>query len=123
MRYEMAKYCSIIVAVGGIIFLVQAINRYCLQILSFMMTKHIREDLYNSMVNQPIKFYDKKENSTGQLTGVLASDSRVVNGASVELYILLFQGVVGTIAGVTVGFIYEWNLGLIILGLLPSTSF
>ena len=35
----------------------------------------------------------------------------------------MFQGGVGLWAGVTIGFIYEWNLGLVILGLLPTTSF
>ena len=86
----MAKYCSIILGAGFLVFLIQAVNRYWLQILSFTMTKYIRKDLYNSMVNQPIQFYDNKENATGQLTGVLASDSRVVNGASVEVYLLIY---------------------------------
>lgn len=122
MRTNMAKYSSIIFGLGLFVFLIQAINRYCLQILSFMMTKRIREDLYTSMVNQPLKFYDNKQHSTGQLTGVLATDSRVVNGASVELYILLFQGLIGTLTGIAVGFIYSINLGLIILLMLPAMT-
>ena len=34
----------------------------------------------------------------------------------------MFQGGVGLIAGVIIGFIYQWNMGLVILGLLPATA-
>ena len=123
MREQMAIYCPVILGIGVIIFTAQTITRYSLQILSLSMTNWIRKELYESLVNQPIQFYDNKVNSTGNLTGILAADSRVVNGASVELYILMFQGTVGMVAGVIVGFVNEWNLGLVIFGLLPATSF
>ena len=123
MKTETSKYWSVIAGMGALVLVLQAVSRYSLQILSFSMTKLVRKNLYKSMINQPIYFYDEKENSTGQLTGILASDSRVVNGASIELYILLYQGLVGITSGVIVGFIQEWNLGLVILGLLPATCF
>ena len=53
------------------------------------MTKLIRKDIYRCLLNQPGEFYDRKENSTGQLTSIIAADSRFANGASIELYILL----------------------------------
>ena len=73
----MATYCPILFGIGWTIFVAQAINRWILQILSLTMTNLIRKDIYKALVNQPIQFYDKKENSTGQLTGILAADSRV----------------------------------------------
>ena len=89
VRKEMAKYWSIIAWAGVLIAVIQLINKYTLQMLSLSMTKLIRKDIYRCLLNQPGEFYDKKENSTGQLTSIIAADSRFANGASIELYILL----------------------------------
>ena len=42
------------------------------------MTNLVRNDLYKALISQPIQFYDKKENSAGQLTGILSVDARVI---------------------------------------------
>ena len=78
IKTKMATYCLILFGIGWVIFASQAITRCILQILSLSMTNLIRKDIYNALLNQPIEFYDKNENSTGQLTGILATDSRVI---------------------------------------------
>ena len=74
----MAIYCSIVFGIGWVVFIASAINRCTLQILSLTMTNLVRNDLYKALISQPIQFYDKKENSAGQLTGILSVDSRVI---------------------------------------------
>ena len=77
IKSKMATYCPIIFGIGWTVFIACAINRCTLQILSLTMTNLVRHDLYKALINQPIQFYDKKENSAGQLTGILSVDSRV----------------------------------------------
>lgn len=73
--------------------------------------KDIRAKCYETLIYQPIEFYDQKENATGNLTGVLAADIKTLNGASVENYLYVIQGFSGIVAAVVVAFIYSWVIG------------
>ena len=53
------------------------------------MTNLVRNDLYKALISQPIQFYDKKENSAGQLTGILSVDSRVILTIFVSSWIFI----------------------------------
>ena len=86
IKSKMAIYCPIIFGIGWVVFIASAINRCTLQILSLTMTNLVRNDLYKALISQPIQFYDKKENSTGQLTGILSVDSRVITAISVHVF-------------------------------------
>lgn len=56
------------------------------------MTLSIRKDIYKSILEQPVGVFDSKHFSVGNLTGILATETKDINGASVELYTLLYQG-------------------------------
>lgn len=66
------------------------------------MTMSIRKNTYKSILEKPIQSFDNKHYSVGNLTGILATETKDLNGASIELYILLYQGIVSIIASLVV---------------------
>ena len=107
--------------IGAFIF--QWFTRACMAVLSQNMMQDVRIDTYDSMIHQPIEFFDKKENATGNLTGVLSSDTKSLGGASVENYLLVLQGFAGLIASIAIAFAYSWSMGVLIVGYTPLFAF
>lgn len=122
IKNKMALWLPIIVGLGLLAFFIKTITHTCLFLITSKMVKSLRQDVYNTLVHQPIEFFDRKENSTGQLTATLAQDIRVVNGASIEVYVLLYQSLAGVVAGIVICLIIEWNYGLLALGIIPVTA-
>ena len=123
IRKDMSEYISIMLGIAIISIITQVFTRFCLYFLTSGMTVLIRKETYKSILDKPIEFFDNKQNSIGYLTGVLSTEVRDLNGASVEMYILLYQGIVWLIASLVVSFIYSWNIGLVNAGFLPGVTF
>lgn len=90
-----------------------------MNILSQNMTTKIRKEAYHNIINQPIEYFEKKENATGMLTSTLAADMKAINGAAVENYICVFQALIGCIACVVIAFMYNTKLGYVNLCYVP----
>ena len=122
IRNDMAEYIPIMFGIGIFGLISQIITRFWLYWLTSSMTMSIRKDTYKSILEKPIQSFDDKHYSVGNLTGILATETKDLNGASIELYILLYQGIVSIIASLVVWFIYSWNIGLTIAGFLPGMT-
>lgn len=83
------------------------------------MIKHLRSGVYASLIRQPIEYFGSKENSTGNLIGMLAKEIRTVNPVSVDMYVLILQGFVGMLTGVAIALAYSWKIGLAALAFCP----
>jgi ABC-type multidrug transport system fused ATPase/permease subunit len=92
IRHKMAIFIPIIFGLGIGALICQWITSSCLFVLTANMFASLRSSVYSKMIRQPIDFYDNKENSTGQLTATLSADMRVVNGASIHMFFLIYQG-------------------------------
>ena len=112
--HMMHKYCGIIAAMGIGALIIQWFNRACMAVLTQNMMQDVRINTYDKMIYQPIEFFDKRENATGNLTGVLSSDMKTLNGASVENYLIVLQGFAGLIACIAIAFAYSWPMGTLI---------
>lgn len=122
IKNTMALWIPIILGMGIAALIIQTITRTCLFTLTSSMIKSLRKDIYDSLVHQPIEFFDRKENSTGHLTATLAADIRSVNGASIEIYVLLYQSFCGVVAGIIIAYVADWKYGLLALGLIPVST-
>ena len=122
VKRDMAKQIPIAFGIGVSLCVVQAISRFCLNYVSAGMTKTIRNQVYHSMLSKTISYFDDKSNSVGKLIEVLASQTRDLNGVSAEFYVLVYQGVIVIIICWVVSMIFWWNLGLIVIGLVPSMA-
>jgi len=74
--------------------------------LTFNMIKSLRMKVFDNMLRQTSQFYDREDNSSGNLVSVLSDDIKAINGASLELYALYFQAIIGMIAAVVISLAY-----------------
>ena len=106
IKTKMRVFLPVMLAFLVVVVLVQSVARYCMFHLTFNMVKTLRMNLYDNMIRLPTKFYDKEDHSAGNLVSVLVDDIKYINGASLELYALFFQGVVGMMASTVVALAY-----------------
>ena len=122
MKHRMTSFIPLLFGVGIFAMVCQTITRYCLYIITSNMFADLRSSVYSKLIRQPVEFFNSKENSTGQLTATLSADIRVVNGASIEMYVLIYQGLCGIVSGVTISWIFSWRVGLFATFLVPLNS-
>ena len=122
-KHETLKYSGILIGMGLSAMMVQWVTRGCMAMMTQNMMKDVRTEAYDNLIHQPIEFYDKKENATGNLTGILAADMKTMNGAAVENYLLILQGFTGIICSVVVAFVYSWPIGIVCMIYVPICAF
>lgn len=122
MRRQMRIFLPQFLAMAVLILIIQWVTRYCLFHLTASMIKALRMKVYENLVRQPAKFFDKEGNSSGNLVGTLADEIRSLNGASIEQYALLAQGVLGMVAAIIVSLCYFWHIGMITAAVVPITA-
>ena len=66
------------------LFVTKAIGGILLSKVSENITSSVRKDLYTSIIHKDIGWHDHRENSSGIMTGTLASDVQLLNGVSSE---------------------------------------
>ena len=103
-------------------FFLQMMTRGLLHIVNSNLIETVRSNVYSTLVNQPMEFYDNKNHAVGNLTAILASNIRELNGASIEMYLFLYASAVGMISGIVVTFVFEWNFGLLLCIITPVSS-
>lgn len=119
MKKDLRTYLPILLTIGLTIFIIQTIGRFCMYYIASKMVRTLRSQVYSSLIRQPIEYFNAKENSPGNLTGVLAKEIRTVNPVSVDMYVLLFQGFIGMIAGISIALAYNRKMGFVALCCLP----
>jgi ATP-binding cassette, subfamily B (MDR/TAP), member 1 len=122
IRHRMAIFIPIIFGLGIGALICQWITSSCLFVLTANMFASLRSSVYSKMIRQPIDFYNSKENSTGQLTATLSADMRVVNGASIHMFFLIYQGFWGLISGIVICYVFSWSVGLFATLIVPVNT-
>eukprot|EP01083_Nonionella_stella_P067673 179147_1 len=87
--------------------------------VSERLTKRMRLDSFRAMLRQEVGWFDEKDNNTGVLVSRLATDASLVNGAFGGQIPGVVQAIVTTIAGLSIGFYFSWEVSLLMLGLAP----
>ena len=100
----------------------QSISKFLLRWVTNKLSINLRSQTFRTLIKQPIEFFDSKLNSIGSLVGVLSSDIRDLNGASIEIYMLVLQGFAGIVGAIAVSFAYNWRIALIVLPVIPLFS-
>jgi ATP-binding cassette, subfamily B (MDR/TAP), member 1 len=122
MKKKMIIFLPQLLIIAVIILIITGLAKYCTFYLTSNMVMALRIKLYGNIAKQPAEFFDKRINSTGNLMNALSEDIRYVNGASVESYSMLFQGLIGMITAIIISVCYNWKVGLISTCLIPLIS-
>lgn len=120
MRNAIALYVPIIAGMMVLCFILQFFVRSWLYIVNSNLMENLRSVIFERIIYQPLEYFDT--NSVGNLTAVLASNIRELSGASTEMYLFMFGGFSGMIAGVSLMYVYEWNFGLLMTGIVPISA-
>lgn len=79
----------------------------------------LRSDMFEAIIRREIGYFDKEENSTGELTARLANDSRLVSKATGFSFAKLVQAFFTVALGMGLVFSASWQITLIIIACFP----
>lgn len=74
-------------------------------------------------MNKPLEFFDKTENSSGNLAGLLSNDINEINGVSIEMIIMLIFGFISIVTASIFALVLHWKIGLYGLIAFPVSIF
>ncbi|XP_012514854.1 PREDICTED: ATP-binding cassette sub-family B member 5 [Propithecus coquereli] len=119
LKHDAEIYSMIFVILGAICFV-----SYFMQGLFFgrageILTMRLRHLAFKAMLYQDIAWFDDKENSTGALTTILATDTAKIQGATGSRVGVLTQNATNMGLSVIISFIYGWEMTLLILSIAP----
>ncbi|CAI2362575.1 unnamed protein product [Moneuplotes crassus] len=121
VKNDMAIYLSTMLGIGLISSIVQFVSKAMLHWVNTNLAQNVRKSVYDNIIKQPLQFFDAVSHSTGNLTSILSSTVKEFNGAAIETYVFILQGLTGMITGIIFCFIFEWNVGLIMCLICPIT--
>ena len=87
------------------------------------LTKRLRSKTFRSILRQDIAYFDQPHHSTGALCTYLATEASAVQGASGVRIGIMLQNFITVGAGILIGFIFSWQLTLLIIAFLPFIVF
>ncbi|KAI0989395.1 hypothetical protein GJ496_009361 [Pomphorhynchus laevis] len=87
------------------------------------LTKRLRQNVFRSIVNREIAFFDKDENSVGKLCTLLSNEASAVQGATGIRIGTMLSGLSILLVGVVIAFVVGWQLSLVILAFVPVLIF
>lgn len=84
VKHEITWFCIEMVSISVVGFFLIATGRLMFGIISYNVTYDIRKTLYNSVLVKNIGYFDFPENSTPVLSGVMQSDTTIINGVATD---------------------------------------
>lgn len=101
-----------------IAYIANVIQRKSFSKLGEGVTFKIRCLLYSKILQKNMGWFDERDNSTGILTSVMASDAQNVNAAASQSLGPMVEGFFSMVGGIAIGCVLSWQIALICLGLI-----
>jgi ABC-type multidrug transport system fused ATPase/permease subunit len=83
------------------------------------LTRRLRVAVFRTILRQPMAFFDDRRNTTGRLTGRLATDAALLRGSLGERIATNLQTYGGLATGFIIGFTACWQLTLVLMATAP----
>ena len=84
LQYKVSESVILMCCISFLGYLLLSAGRRFFGIISYNVTYEIRKNLYESILVKNIGFFDFPENSTPVLSGVMQSDTTVINGVATD---------------------------------------
>ncbi|KAF3776026.1 ABC transporter B family member 11 [Nymphaea thermarum] len=104
---------------GATSFLVAPIQAYLFGVAGAQLIKRIRAMTFERVLHQEIGWFDEAQNSSGAICARLSADAATMRGLVGDALSLVVQNIITLIAGITIAFVANWQLSLIILVYVP----
>ncbi|XP_078320541.1 ATP-dependent translocase ABCB1-like isoform X1 [Crassostrea virginica] len=116
---KMLMWTLLMVGVGVVSFITYLTQGYCFSVSGENLTLRLRKSCFRALMRQDMEYFDDPKNSTGALTTRLATEAAEVQGASGAQLGTMLQNLANIGTGVIIGFVYGWQLTLVILAFIP----
>ncbi|PVU93215.1 hypothetical protein BB559_003386, partial [Furculomyces boomerangus] len=118
-KKETNNYALLFLVFGVITFITISSRVYFFTVGSQKMSRKLRYDLFNNIVNQDSEFFDDKINGTGALTTRLSSEPNDIFKFGSDAFPMLMNSAASLLTGVTIALIRSWKYALVILAVIP----
>ncbi|KAL3471497.1 ABC multidrug transporter Mdr1 [Aspergillus californicus] len=119
LRDDVNFWSVLYVALGFAMLLAQGTQGYALGSCSERLLRRARSTAFQSMLRQKMKFFDRKENSTGSLVSFLSMQTVNLVGLSGSTLGTILTGATTLIAAISVSVAFGWKLGLVCVAMIP----
>ncbi|KAL2263245.1 hypothetical protein VTK26DRAFT_7664 [Humicola hyalothermophila] len=92
-----------------------AVTSFMSTYLEGCLSSAFKHEYYESLLFQPTSYFDKDDNSTGQLTARLSSDPQALKEMLGVNLMMLLIGIFGLFGALAISFVYGWKLALVAL--------
>ncbi|KAK5088598.1 hypothetical protein LTR05_002818 [Lithohypha guttulata] len=79
------------------------------------MTHRYRRELFDSVLKQDMRFFDRQENTVGAITSRLSSNPQAITELMGFNIALIFVSLVNLLASCSLAIAYSWKLGLVVV--------
>ena len=87
------------------------------------LTRRLRVDAFTTMLRQPMAFFDDSKHDVGQLTSLLSTEVGLVQATTGPKLGVTVQNYFTVGTALIMGFIFSWELSLIVMGMTPLMMF
>jgi len=119
MRKEAAFWSVAFVIVALVCWLGYTILFSALGVVGERLTKRLRSEAFTSIVRHEITWFDRDENSPGNLATSLSEDCKKVHTAFGEQWGMQVQVFSTMGVGIALGFYFSWRMALVTLAVTP----
>eukprot|EP01105_Mastigella_eilhardi_P005936 TRINITY_DN175_c0_g2_i1.p1 TRINITY_DN175_c0_g2~~TRINITY_DN175_c0_g2_i1.p1 ORF type:complete len:1231 (-),score=305.57 TRINITY_DN175_c0_g2_i1:245-3937(-) len=121
-RKDTLKWAMCFVGVGVAVFVCH-IFEFALIFRSYEgLVRLVRRHVFRAILRQDVGWFDLTENNVGTLTTRLAHDPEDLQGAAGVKITFTAQAFTGYIVGIAIGLAYCWQLGLLLMAIMPIFS-
>ncbi|KAG0586096.1 hypothetical protein KC19_2G063800 [Ceratodon purpureus] len=119
MRKEISKYALIFVGLAGVALFSYFSQHFFFGIMGENLVKRVREMMFASILKNEVSWFDKDENSSGQISARLSADATTVKGAIGDRISMLVQNLSLVVATAVIAFSLQWQMALVVLATFP----
>lgn len=95
------------------------VQNYFFASTAAQLTAKLRSLSFKAILRQDVEFFDKEENSTGQLTSSLSDNPQKINGLAGVTLGAIVQSFSTLIGGFVIGLAFAWKIGLVGIACTP----
>ncbi|CAN6445520.1 unnamed protein product [Victoria cruziana] len=119
LRRDANFWALMFVGLGLLAQIVAPTQMYLFAVAGGKLVRRIRALTFEHVVHQEMSWFDEPVNSSGAIGARLSADAATLRSLVGDALSLVVQNIATIIAGLVVAFVANWELALIILGLIP----
>ncbi|GER54296.1 ABC transporter B family member 1 [Striga asiatica] len=119
MIEQIAKYCYLLIGVSSAALVFNTLQHYFWDTVGENLTRRVREKMLEAVMRNEMAWFDSEENESSRVAARLALDANNVRSAIGDRISVIMQNSALMIVACTAGFVLQWRLALVLIGVFP----